>query len=71
MSRCVTRKFSESLVCNVLVRDKLVKLNDTTKYVELYVEDLRTRVRSPPAPPIKKPHLRMGLFSIWRHIWHI
>jgi hypothetical protein len=35
----------------VLVRDKLVKLNDTTKYVELYVEDLRTRVRSPPAPP--------------------
>jgi hypothetical protein len=42
----------------------LVKLNDTTKYVELYVEDLRTRVRSPPAPPIKKPHLRMRLFSL-------
>ena len=35
----------------MLVRDKTIKSKDTTKYVELYVEDLRTRVRSPPAPP--------------------
>ena len=45
------RKFSESPDENVLVRVRLVKLKDTTKYVELYVEDLRTRVRFPPAPP--------------------
>ena len=32
----------------------MIKLNDTAKYVELYVEDLRTRVRSPPAPPTLK-----------------
>jgi hypothetical protein len=28
-----------------------IKLNNKTKYVELSVEDLRTRVRFPPAPP--------------------
>jgi hypothetical protein len=28
-----------------------VKLNNKAKYVELSVEDLRTRVRFPPAPP--------------------
>ncbi len=38
---------------NVSVRASLVKSNDMTKYVELYVEDLRTRVRFPPVPPIK------------------
>ncbi len=34
------------------VRASLVKSNDMTKYVELYVEDLRTRVRFPPVPPL-------------------
>ncbi len=29
-----------------------VKSNDMTKYVELAVEDLRTRVRFPPTPPL-------------------
>jgi hypothetical protein len=29
----------------------LIKSNDMTKYVELVVEDLRTRVRFPPTPP--------------------
>lgn len=28
-----------------------LNLNNTAKYVELSVEDLRTRVRFPPAPP--------------------
>ena len=47
----------------MLVRAAKIKLNDTTKYVELFVEDLRTRVRFPPAPPIKgKPTLRGWLF---------
>jgi len=36
----------------VLVRGAMVKLNNTTKYVELVVEDLRTRVRFPPTPPL-------------------
>ena len=37
---------------NVSVRALWVKSNDMTKYVELYVEDLRTRVRFPPVPPV-------------------
>jgi len=37
---------------NVSVRASWVKSNDMTKYVELYVEDLRTRVRFPPVPPV-------------------
>ena len=35
----------------MFVRDAAVKSNDRTKYVELSVEGLRTRVRFPPAPP--------------------
>jgi hypothetical protein len=30
-----------------------LNLNNTAKYVELSVEGLRTRVRFPPAPPIR------------------
>lgn len=36
----------------MFVRDAAVKSNGRTKYVELSVEDLRTRVRFPPAPPV-------------------
>jgi len=39
-------------VSNVSICDSLIKLNDMTKYVELVVEDLRTRVRFPPTPPL-------------------
>jgi hypothetical protein len=47
----MVRKFSESLEQNVSICAVQVKLNDMTKYVELAVEDLRTRVRFPPTPP--------------------
>jgi len=53
MSRGMIRKPSESSVKNVSVRASLIKSNDMTKYVELVVEDLRTRVRFPPTPPFK------------------
>ena len=52
MSRGMVRKLSESRAWNMSVCDSLAKLNDTTKYVELAVEDLRTRVRFPPTPPL-------------------
>ena len=71
MSRGVVRKFSESRLHRVLVRGAMVKLNNTTKYVELYVEDLRTRVRFPPVPPsikhetpVKRGFLLSELYSI-------
>ena len=49
---------------NVSVRASSVKSNDMTKYVELYVEDLRTRVRFPPVPPIKKKPTLQGWFFL-------
>ena len=49
----------------MLVRVKEIKLNDITKYVELYVEDLRTRVRFPPVPPIKKDLNFFKSFFFW------
>ena len=40
-----------------------VKSNNQAKYVELAVEDLRTRVRFPPPPPKDKPNRsRLGFF---------
>ena len=54
----------------MLVRVKEIKLNDITKYVELYVEDLRTRVRFPPVPPIKeKPTPRGWLFFAYCRVF--
>jgi len=42
-----------------------IKSNNQAKYVELSVEDLRTGVRFPPAPPINKKATRLGgLFVI-------
>jgi len=52
MPRGIVRKLSGSLVRNVSICALLIKLNDMTKYVELVVEDLRTRVRFPPTPPL-------------------
>ena len=46
------RKSSESLMQSVSIRVALVKSNNWTKYVELVVECLRTRVRFPPTPPL-------------------
>ena len=51
----------------MLVRAVKIKLNDTTKYVELFVEDLRTRVRFPPVPPISNVDQGLRALFYFKH----
>ena len=52
---CMALNLGNSFGSSLLVGVCRIKLNNLTKYVELSVECLRTRVQFPPPPPISSP----------------
>ena len=54
---CMALDLGNSFVSSLSVGVYQIKLKNLTKYVELPVECLRTRVQFPPPPPILKPQL--------------
>jgi hypothetical protein len=52
---CMALNLGNSFGSSLSVGVYRIKLNNLTKYVELPVECLRTRVQFPPPPPILKP----------------
>lgn len=50
---CMALNLGNSFGSSLSVGVYRIKLNNLTKYVELPVECLRTRVQFPPPPPIK------------------
>ena len=52
---CMALNLGNSFGSSLLVGVCRIKLNNLTKYVELSIECLRTRVQFPPPPPISSP----------------
>ena len=57
---CMALNLGNSFGSSLLVGVCRIKLNNLTKYVELSIECLRTRVQFPPPPPILKVPTLIG-----------